>query len=153
MLVPSVPGRWVIISDRLPDLKGKGYVTGLVYDGFQNELPTASSFRRELWLTAGPQGSQDASWERFMENKTHTMTWTTFGLSSDKVFTIYSASYHHPQVPAFCILSIILSSTTVDKGVQTPYEILISFSLSAYSEEGWLGHMAVLFRISLGNSL
>lgn len=107
MLVPSVPGRWVIISDRLPDLKGKGCVTGLVYDGFQNELPTASSFRRELWLTAGPQGSQDASWERFMENKTHTMTWATFGLSSDKVFTIYSASHHHPQIPAFCILSII----------------------------------------------
>lgn len=41
----------------------------------------------------------------------------------------------------------------MDKVVQTPYEILISFSLSVYSEEGWLGHMAVLFQISLGNSL
>lgn len=81
------------------------------------------------------------------------MTWAAFGLSSDKVFTIYSASHHYPQLSAFCILAIILSSTTVDKGVQTPYEILISFSLSAYSEEGWLSHMAVLFRISLGNSL
>lgn len=36
------------MSDRLPDLKGKGCVTGLVYDGFQNELPTVSSFRSEL---------------------------------------------------------------------------------------------------------
>lgn len=51
-----------------------------------------SSFRRELWLAAGLQGSCNASWERLIEKTTCTMTWVPSGVSVDKLYTVRSAS-------------------------------------------------------------